>query len=118
MYCAELLRSVPHRPGAARRSVFTCRQAAALILAALVRRPRFWKEKTEVESKFAHYQRPCLILTEVVALDSNAAPFAIVPQRTICAFLAMFSARELIARTRKHATAPILSEKTVILSAA
>jgi hypothetical protein len=80
MYGAELLRSVPDSPGAARRAVFAHRLTPALVFAALVRRSPFWKEKTEVESKFAHYQRPCLILTEVVALDSNDLPSAIVSQ--------------------------------------
>lgn len=61
MYGAELLRSIPHRPGAARRAVFARRLAAALILAALVRRPRLWKKKTEIKSKSVHCQRPCLI---------------------------------------------------------
>src|SRR5262249_50394347 len=59
---AELLRRIPHCPGCARLPVFAKRQAAALILASLIRWPRLWKEKTEVESKSAHCQRPGLIL--------------------------------------------------------
>jgi len=77
MYGAKLLRSVPHRPGAARRAVFANRKAAALILAALIRRPRVWKEKTEVESEAAHCQRPCLIVARLsrLAAFSNCLAF-------------------------------------------
>src|SRR5215813_161084 len=61
MYGAELLRSVPHRPGAARRAIFASRQTTALILAAFICRPRCREEKAKVEGH-AHCPRPGLIL--------------------------------------------------------
>jgi len=58
---AELLRRIPHRPVRARLSVFTKRQATALILAAFVCRSRCREEKAKVEGH-AHCPRPGLTL--------------------------------------------------------
>jgi len=54
---AELLRSIPDRPSGARLAISAGRQTSTLILAAFVRRSAL-KEKTEVESKPVHCQRP------------------------------------------------------------